>query len=231
MLNKDCYITQNCNKYVNGNCPIDEDFCMRLYKIDYLLSNSLLTETQKQNVTLHYDSDGTDKKEFYKLKEDYLQRITKFASNGENLYIYSHNYGNGKTSWAIKLIKEYVFKVWPESQLGCRVMFISVPKFLLELKANISKKSEYIEFIQENLLLADIVVWDDIATKSASEFEHEHLLSLIDSRLYENKSNIFTSNINPNDLSDVLGGRLASRIINRSETIEFKGIDKRGVNK
>ena len=44
----------------------------------------------------------------------------------------------------------------------------------------------------------------------------------------ENKSNIFTSNINPENLSLLLGDRLASRI-KQSKIIEFKGKDKRGV--
>ena len=44
------------------------------------------------------------------------------------------------------------------------------------------------------------------------------------------KSNIFTSNINPQDLSNMLGARLASRIIGLSECIPFNGYDKRGVS-
>ena len=44
------------------------------------------------------------------------------------------------------------------------------------------------------------------------------------------KSNIFTSNINPQDLPNMLGARLASRIIGLSECIPFNGYDKRGVS-
>ncbi|MBQ6631031.1 MAG: ATP-binding protein, partial [Romboutsia sp.] len=106
---------------------------------------------------------------------------------------------------------------------------INVPKFLLALKASISNQSDYIDHINKYVDTADIVIWDDIGTKVATEFEHEHLLSLIDSRLLNNKSNIFTSNIIPNDLSSFIGDRLASRIINTSKTIEFLGVDKRGL--
>ena len=60
-----------------------------------------------------------------------------------------------------------------------------------ELKLNISQKSDYIKHINDNVLDADIVVWDDIATKGASEFEHEQLISIIDSRMNDKKSNIF----------------------------------------
>ena len=33
--------------------------------------------------------------------------IVSFAKNGNNIYIYSKIPGNGKTSWAIKLIQSY----------------------------------------------------------------------------------------------------------------------------
>ena len=63
------------------------------------------------------------------------------------------------------------------------VLFIGVPRFLLELKANISQKSEYIEDIEDSVLDADLVVWDDIGSKNGTEFEVSHLLSIIDTRI------------------------------------------------
>jgi DNA replication protein DnaC len=97
-----------------------------------------------------------------------------------------------------------------------------------ELKLNFDTKSSYIKHINENVLTADLVVWDDIATKNASEFEHEQMLSIIDSRIDNNKSNIFTSNVLPDVLNDYIGARLTSRIIGLSIPIQFKGLDKRG---
>lgn len=223
---KNCYLASNC-KLRECKFKDENDICLRFFKIDYLLEKSLLSDKNKRDIELVLDVDGTDRVEYDELN-NIKKHIKQFVNSGENLYICSSISGNGKTSWAIKLLKEYVLKVWPESELRCRVLFISVPKFLLELKSNISKKSEYIEYITENILSADLVVWDDIATKAATEFEHEHLLSLIDNRLFNNKSNIFTSNILTQNLSQLVGSRLASRI-NQSIIVEFKGKDKRGV--
>ena len=77
---------------------------------------------------------------------------------------------------------------------------------------------------------ADLVVWDEIGTKAVTQFEHEHLLSLINNRIDSNKSQIFTSNLDPTALRDVVGERLYSRVINLSTVMEFKGADKRGLN-
>lgn len=225
----DCYVKNNCKKYKNNTCNYDDSNpCIRFYKIDYLFKQSLLSDSQRQSKKLLLDSNECDREAFDRLAL-IKENICSFSAEGKNLYIYSTTPGNGKTSWAIKLLQAYIYKIWPEANLECKVLYVQVPKFLLELKSNISSHSDYIEFISNNILSADIVVWDDIGTKSATEFEHEHLLSLIDSRIFDGKSNIFTSNIEPDNLSSLLGDRLASRIINNSETIKFIGMDKRGL--
>ena len=224
-IRENCYLTSNCKL---GLCDYLSKTCLRFFKIDYLYDKALLSDKYKKDeLGLVLDSDGVDGIVFDQLK--YIKdHIKTFVDEGRNLYICSSISGNGKTTWAVKLLKAYILKIWPESKLECKALFINVPKFLLELKSNISKKSEYIEYITENILSADLVVWDDIATKAATEFEHEHLLSLLDNRLFNNKSNIFTSNILSENLSQLVGSRLASRI-NQSKIVVFYGKDKRGV--
>ena len=229
----DCFIKDTCKIYDSkqDSCPyINSEVkpCMRQYKINYLLDQALLSDAQKTRKALLLDVNKIDLQAFTDLNI-IKNNIVSFAKNGDNIYIYSRIPGNGKTSWAIKLIQSYINRIWAESKLTCRVLFINVPKFLLSLKASISNQNDYVDHINAYVNSADIVVWDDIGTKVATEFEHEHLLSLIDSRLLDNKSNIFTSNIVPNELSSFVGDRLASRIINTSKTIEFLGADKRGL--
>ena len=227
ILNTDCYVQEGCKKYDNNLCT--EQFCVRLYKIDELYNKALLTKEQRIPLRLRLDNNRIDEVPYTKLKS-YQKNIVEFVNNGTNLYIFSNITGNGKTSWAIKLLQSYVNKIWASSDLVCRGLFINVPNFMRELKLNITQKSDYIKHINDNVLNADIVVWDDIATKGASEFEHEQLISIIDTRMNNKKSNIFTSNINPQDLPNMLGARLASRIIGLSECIPFNGYDKRGVS-
>ena len=109
------------------------------------------------------------------------------------------------------------------------VLFISVPRFLLELKANISSKSDYIQHIMECVTKCDLVVWDDIGSKNGTEFEVSHLLSIIDQRINNGKSNIYTSNLNDEELHQLLGDRLYSRVYNYSIVYQIVGKDKRGI--
>jgi DNA replication protein DnaC len=194
--------------------------------MDSLYSAALMTESQKQHITLKVDADGTDLAQFQQLAT-IEQDISKFIEEGKNLYLHSSNCGNGKSSWSVRLVEAYFNKIWARTGSKCRVLFISVPRFLLALKDNITTKSAYVEYIKDNVLDADLVIWDDIAAKMGSEFELTHLLNIIDNRLALGKSNIYTSNLNKQQLYAALGERLTSRIANMSIDIELFGADKR----
>ena len=194
-----CFLYDACNRKDCG-----KDFCLRKYKMDSLYSAALMSDSQKQHVVLKIDQDGTDLEQFKQLAA-IEQDIVKFISEGKNLYLHSTNCGNGKSSWSLRLAEAYFNKIWARTEPKCRVLFISVPRFLLALKDDITVKSSYVEYIKNNVLEADLVIWDDIAAKMGSEFELTHLLNIIDNRLALNKSNIYTSNLNRQQLYNALG--------------------------
>ena len=219
-----CYLREICN---GKDCSAD--FCLRKYKMDSLYSAALLSDSQKHHTTLRVDEDGTDLEQFKQLA-DIEQNIMSFVNEGKNLYLHSANCGNGKSSWSIRLAQAYFNKIWARSESKCRVLFISVPRYLLAIKDNISNRNTYAEYIKENVLEADLVIFDDIAAKmAASDFEGAHLLNIIDNRIALGKSNIYTSNLNRQQLYNNLGERLTSRIANMSIDIEFHGSDKRNL--
>jgi DNA replication protein DnaC len=216
-----CFLREVCN---GKDC--DKDFCLRKYKMDSLYSAALMTESQKKHITLRVDEDGTDLEQFKQLAS-IEQNILTFVNEGRNLYLHSANCGNGKSSWSLRLAEAYFNKIWVRTEVKCRVLFISVPRFLLALKDAISSKNAYVDYIKDNVLEADLVIWDDIAAKMGSELELTHLLNIIDNRLALGKSNIYTSNLNRQQLYTALGERLTSRIANMSTDIELFGADKR----
>ena len=231
ILSNDCFLSSDCKKFNLGKCEPNEGyFCIKLFKLDYLYSESLLSEQQREHIALRIDADGTDREEFLLLK-DIENNIEKFVESGSSLYIYSNICGNGKTAWSIRLIQAYFNAIWHKCDLNCKALFINVPKFLLSLKDAISNENEYVNHIKSKIANVDLVVWDEIGTKAVTQFEHEHLLSLINSRIECNKSQIFTSNLSPEQLREVVGERLYSRVINLSTNIQLKGMDKRGLSK
>lgn len=229
LLSYECPFINDCNKVKNDNkCQKEDTFCIRLFKLETLFDASLLSLEQSKRIDLRIDSDGTDREQFLRLKE-IEKDIVNFVNSGNNLYIYSETCGNGKSAWSIRLLQDYFKEIWWNCSIGCKGLFVNVPRFFLSLKNNISNKDDYAEHIKNNVLSADIVVWDDLGTKGITEFENEHLLSIIDDRMNRKKTNIFTSNVPPINLADMIGQRLSSRVVNFSEIIHFTGKDKRNI--
>lgn len=220
----DCWLKSQCKQ---RHCD-DPNGCMILFKLDYLYNQANIPVNLRANLTLHTDADGTDLVEFKQLKA-IQDNIIQFIDDGNQLLIHSKTCGCGKTSWSLRLLQTYFNKIWLKSELKCRALFINVPAFLLALKDNISSKNDYIEHIKQNVLDCDLVIWDDIGTKNSTTFEAENLLSMIDGRIIHNKANIFTSNLNDDELHAALGDRLASRICNLGYNITLHGGDKRGL--
>ena len=231
LLSNNCPFKDQCAKYKRKNC-VDNSFCVKLFKLESLFNNSLLPKNKWSRFSLYIDKDETDKEEFQELA--YIEKTIKdFIQKGKNLYLYSSNCGNGKTSWAIRLLQSYFNQVWPEvdvNENSCKALFINLPNFFIQLKNSISKQVDYVTSIKENVLNCDLVIWDDVGTKAGTEFEMENFLSILDYRLCCGKSNIYTSNIVPQSLNQYLGERLCSRILHQNvQTICLNGQDKRGI--
>jgi DNA replication protein DnaC len=163
----------------------------------------------------------------FKFLKEIKDDIVNFVNNGENLYLYSKYFGNGKTTWAIKLMQSYFNKIWIGNGFRQRGIFIHTPTFLTKCKEIINKKDEEFEILKQNLLTVDLVIWDDIAAGKLSDYDHSNLLTYIDQRKLNGKSNIYTGNLNEQELIEALGNRLKSRVWNDSTIVQLYGVDRR----
>ena len=213
-----CWYKRICTEQCSENC------------IRYKLMYSLFKQSNLPESLWDYKGLVCNEKDFsaYKKLQEKSDAILNFIEAGNNLYIYSENCGNGKTSWAIRLMYSYFDKIWHKSCFDCKALFVSVPKFLYNCKRSISQDVKGFEELCNLISEVDLVIWDDIGEMKASDYEHQILFQYIDDRINSKKSNIYTSNKNKEQLEDVLGVRLASRIYNCSECIEFVEEDKRG---
>lgn len=215
---QNCWYKRICTEQCSENC------------IRYKLMYSLFKQSNLPEALWNYKELICHEKDLqvYKKLQAKSDAILNFIEAGNNLYIYSENCGNGKTTWAIRLMYSYFDKIWHKSCFDCKALFVSVPKFLYNCKRSISQDVKGFEELCNLISEVDLVIWDDIGEMKASDYEHQILFQYIDDRINSKKSNIYTSNKNKEQLEDVLGVRLASRIYNRSECIEFLEEDKRG---
>lgn len=221
LTRSDCWYKDVCSIY-GDTCM---NHCLRYEEMSYLMSNSGIPKAKQMPVTLNLNSTDIDYNSFLELSS-IKNDIVNFVNDGCSMYLCSNYTGNGKTSWAIKLMLKYFNDIWAGNGFRVRGVFVHVPTLLIQLKDfNNPLSKEY----RDNLLNADLVIWDDIASTDMSKYDYSQLLMYIDQRCLNDKSNIFTGNIVGYDnLQDALGAKLASRIVTKkTKVIEFKGGDRR----
>ena len=214
MKNEQCWYKEVCPQDCSASC-------IRYAEMKYLLDNSGIP--QKRQIPQELTA-GVDYDVFVRLA-DAKAEIKHSVTSGKNLYICSRYTGNGKTSWAIKLLLKYFDSVWAGNGFRVRGLFIHVPTLLSELK---DFDNPDLKQRRDMLVSVDVVVWDDIASTKLSAYDESQLLNIIDRRMLECRSNIFTGNlVSLEKLENVLGARLASRVWNGSEIFELVGKDRR----
>lgn len=218
-----CWYASQCDKYGKPGCDAG---CIRYMEMHFLMNNSGIPKNRQYGMSLIPNKN--DETAFYALR-DIKDDIMTFVANGESLYIHSSNFGNGKTSWAIKLLHNYFNQIWAGNGFRCRGIFINVPTFLTKIKEGIRNQDDDFELLKSRLMEVDLVVWDDIASTKLSDFDHTNLLAYIDQRNLSGLANIYTGNLSGSDLRDALGNRLSSRVWNESFKVEFVGSDRRGL--
>lgn len=202
-----------------GSCPTEcKEDCVRKYKLDKMYEYTQIPLTLRKRITLKVNKeDKRDVEAFDKLKE-FDDNIVVHVENGDNIYLHSGRSGIGKTSWALRIARDYLSRVCLKKKLDSPViLFISVPRYFSELKINISEESKYIKEVKDRIYKSDLVIFDDIGMRGLTQFEQEMLFCVLDDRLNHGKSNIFTSNMNPQELRKAYGERLYSRIISASK--------------
>ena len=218
---------ENC--WYQGVCPKSPSqcstTCLRYIEMLNLVQQSNIPESKWIPLKLR---PGADRDSFLRL-QSIKENIEEWVKGGNNLYIYSQNCGNGKTSWSIKLMLAYFNEIWAGNGFRRRGIFVSVPEFLDRSREIINNRDDEFVKIKDDIIDCDLVIWDDITSTQLTNFNHSLLLNYIDARMLANKANIFTGNVDYEGMIKGLGGRLSSRVWNGSEIIEFVDRDKRGV--
>ena len=198
-----------------------------------LLRNSKLPKNQWKYHALRPDNED-DARAFDHLKDisDNILDIIHDETEPNNLIICSNRVGNGKTTWAIKILQSYCASIASDCYMkdNQRVLFVPTNQFILDAK---DFNGPYRQRYYDMSALADtsdIVVWDDIGAADYSKIDYTHLLVAIDRRVFAGKYNIFTTNFTEKSDAFIerVGSRLADRIWESSEVVEIKGKGLRG---
>ena len=168
----------------------------------------------------------------YKRLDDIKKNIIEYSEpriDMKNLLICSDKTGNGKTSWALKILQYFAFKsaqqLYYQNESACWCYFVPVTDFVLASKEYDGKHRKKYWDMQEMIEKSRIVVFDDVGAGEYSRAEYMALLSAIDGRVFRKQFCIFTSNfVDKNEkIIQKLGERLSDRIYDTSEKIILNG--------
>ena len=159
---------------------------------------------------------------------DFMKSVEERVEKGEGLYIWSESTGNGKTSWACKILSYYFRKVAFKSGLENEGLYIYLPTFLDDLRQSYDDPDPDFSELLAMLKNCKLLIIDDIGAEKSTEWVNERLLSIINTRMMKGLSTIYTSNCSLDDIGKRLGERIRSRIRGSVTEIHLTGQDKRG---
>jgi DNA replication protein DnaC len=213
---KDCFYASVCEKECQGEC----NDCRHMQLL--LDHGKIPKKFQHPHKMIPQPCDEKAYESLY----DIASNIVDFVDDGKSLYIHSANTGNGKTTWAIRMLlnyfhwaKDYYF----EELVGA---FVNVPEFLYQCKSEIQLPTTEFAKFKKSLFDCKLLVLDDICVHKSSDFDMTFLYTLINHRVADGLSTIYTSNVLHKDLKNQLDSRIVSRI-SQSIMVEFKGKDER----
>lgn len=216
----ECWYREVCSQAPHG-CTAT---CVRFAEMLNLVQMSNLPKYRWFPEPLVAGADLEAFKQLKAIKDD----IKNWVQEGNNLYLYSKSFGNGKTSWAVKLMLAYFNQIWRGNCFRTRGIFISVPEFFDRERLRMSNQDDEFIRIRDSLLDADLVIWDDVSVVNMTDYNLVTFFNFVDARVMSGRANIFTGNLNEEELRGFMGGRLSSRLWNTSKVIKFVDSDKRG---
>ena len=217
-----CYMEGQCKKFKNGSCDFDRCGIQLLTASAYNHSN--IPKRYRKDIPIAPETvDMGAAKQLVEFRDNIMEHV----ENGDGLYIYSSNCGNGKTTWSTKIARKYIVENAFKQKHENLVYFINVADYLEELRQSFNDKDVSTKDIDEKLKSCDLLILDDLGVEKASDWVIERLYSLINYRVDEEKSMIITSNLTVEEIKTRLNARIASRIYGSCEIVNLVGEDRR----
>ena len=162
--------------------------------------------------------------------EDVRNNIVEEVQRGLNIVITSTIVGNGKTSWAVRLLQRYLAETALDGRMVEKGMFVVSAQLLTEF-GDYNYFQTMKEFLErfEKLKTCDLLVIDEIGGGSLTKASYPYLYDLVNYRVDNNLSTIYTTNYTDEEIIDLLGQRLYSRIYDTSVVLEFEASNVRGL--
>jgi DNA replication protein DnaC len=150
------------------------------------------------------------------------EKFVQIKSSKKGIFIHG-SVGVGKTHAMFALKKQY------DTENPYRMaIFWNTGELLQSSRADMDRNGYDKVRAMESLMETEgLIFLDDIGAESPSGWVLEQLYTLINSRYMSMKPMILSSNLSIEKIAEVLGDRIASRIVEMCDVVELTGEDKR----
>ena len=216
----DCPYRKTCKQRTSdGECY---KMCVDFNEIDLMMHNANIPHKYVQPIVL-YPSCKEDVESFEILSE-IKKNIAAMVEQGFNLYIKSNQRQNGKTSWGIKILQNYIHHLIGKPGSKNRALYLDLNEYLRELKLSFDSKDKEFKETEKAMRECDLLVLDGIDEVRLSEYERNYLKIIIKNRLANNLSNIFIGRNTAGNLINAIGNDLKYYVEDNSNVISIYGI-------
>ena len=151
-----CYASDYCQKD-KSSCS---DVCGGYRVLRALYNLSRIPERYRYTIALKPEN-GEDLEAFTVL-DNYKNDVLNMVDEGRGLYIWGKSTGNGKTSWACKIMSYFFRKIAFNTGLENEGLYIFLPTFLEDLRDNYDNKDPEFDEILRMIKTCRLLIIDDI---------------------------------------------------------------------
>lgn len=149
----------------------------------------------------------------------YVLQIDRNLDSGAGLWIQG-DVGTGKTTLAMLVSKAAL-------ESGRSVAIYSLPRLLNLLRESMDSDAGKLDLL-DRLTAVDLLHVDDLGAENRTDWVLEQLYSIVNARYEAKRAIVATTNLMPDQLSDALGARTVSRLVEIcGDLLPLFGEDKR----
>lgn len=204
--------------------------CFKKIVVDKLYERSNLKDVLDRENFDHFDiryfSDVKDPKtglsprdNIHVIYKEALQFVDHFSVSHTSLLFYGDP-GLGKTFLCHCIAKDILDKNIP-------VLYTTSSRLTKTIESSRFDKDPTSNDILDMYYSSPLLIIDDLGTEFSTIISQAEIFNIINTRLFEKKSTIISTNLNFKDLEDKYSGRIVSRLIGEYKHFRFVGDDIR----
>lgn len=155
------------------------------------------------------------------VRGDIREKFERMSTTRKGLYIYG-TVGTGKTHTA------YALSESAKEKTGLSARIYNTTELFMDMRKDINREPAEKKNLDKELMEYEgILVLDDIGAEKLSDWVFETFYLILNKRYNDMTPTIFTSNYSIEELSQRIGDRTTSRIVEMCDIVRLDGKDRR----